>query len=154
MDLLLVVDLLPTLWKQLQRIFFFEISLFDKISGGIDPWPRDQYLNIWVCKLNPNNDNSQTLGYANYRNWHCHFFFLTIIESNAAVDGIVIHTPAFAYRTGFYGNCIFDMSVTFKVELWHMKVDTGSILDILGEVLSQILQLVVMIKLQVTVKLF
>jgi hypothetical protein len=45
-------------------------------TGGHDPWPRDQYLNIWVCRLT-------YLGYATYPG------------ADAAVDGVVIDYEAF-----------------------------------------------------------
>ncbi len=41
-------------------------------TGGIDPWPTDEYLNIWVCNLGNN-----LLGYAQFPG------------GNAATDGVV-----------------------------------------------------------------
>ncbi|MFC5271026.1 PKD domain-containing protein [Adhaeribacter terreus] len=32
-------------------------------TGGKDPWPNTQYLNIWICNIAP-DANGQTLGYA------------------------------------------------------------------------------------------
>lgn len=47
-------------------------------SGGIDPWPTDEYLNIWVCNLFPG-----LLGYAQFPG------------GNPALDGVVITYTAF-----------------------------------------------------------
>lgn len=47
-------------------------------SGGKDAWPRDQYLNIWVCPL-----QSGLLGYAQFPG------------GAAATDGVVVLTTAF-----------------------------------------------------------
>ncbi len=47
-------------------------------SGGIDPWPTDQYLNIWVCNLFPG-----LLGYAQFPG------------GAAATDGVAITYTAF-----------------------------------------------------------
>jgi Pregnancy-associated plasma protein-A len=46
-------------------------------TGGIDAWPADRYLNIWVCNLNP------YLGYAQFPG------------GPAATDGVVILHTAF-----------------------------------------------------------
>jgi Pregnancy-associated plasma protein-A/Secretion system C-terminal sorting domain len=47
-------------------------------TGGIDPWPTNQYLNIWVCKLFPG-----LLGYAQFPG------------DNPATDGVAITYTAF-----------------------------------------------------------
>lgn len=47
-------------------------------TGGIDPWPTDQYLNIWVCNL-----FTGLLGYAQFPG------------DAPATDGVVITTNAF-----------------------------------------------------------
>lgn len=47
-------------------------------SGGIDPWPRDSYLNIWVCSL-----GGGLLGYAQFPG------------GPAETDGVVILYTAF-----------------------------------------------------------
>lgn len=47
-------------------------------SGGIDPWPADEYLNIWVCNLFPG-----LLGYAQFPG------------GAAATDGVAITYTAF-----------------------------------------------------------
>lgn len=51
-------------------------------QGGKDAWPRDQYLNVWVCPL-----QSGLLGYAQFPG------------GAAATDGVVVTTTAFG-RTG------------------------------------------------------
>jgi hypothetical protein len=47
-------------------------------TGGVDPWPTDRYLNIWVCDLGP-----RLLGYAQFPG------------GPAATDGVVISHVAF-----------------------------------------------------------
>jgi hypothetical protein len=47
-------------------------------TGGVDPWPTDRYLNIWVCDLGP-----RLLGYAQFPG------------GPAATDGVVIMHAAF-----------------------------------------------------------
>jgi hypothetical protein len=47
-------------------------------SGGVDPWPADEYLNIWVCNLFPG-----LLGYAQFPG------------GAMATDGVVITYTAF-----------------------------------------------------------
>ena len=59
-------------------------SVEDASDGGIDAWPNDDYLNIWICNLGGN-----LLGYASPpSNW---------ISSN---DGVVVNYPNF----GLSGN--------------------------------------------------
>jgi len=59
-------------------------SVEDASDGGVDPWPNDDYLNIWVCNLGNN-----LLGYASLpSNW---------ISDN---DGVVINFANF----GLSGN--------------------------------------------------
>lgn len=47
-------------------------------QGGLDAWPRDQYLNLWVCDL-----GTSLLGYAQFPG------------GTAATDGVVIHYKYF-----------------------------------------------------------
>ena len=49
-----------------------------KKTGGVDPWPTDRYLNLWVCNL-----GSNLLGYAQFPG------------GPAATDGVVILYAAF-----------------------------------------------------------
>ena len=53
----------------------------DANSGGVNAWPRDNYLNIWVCQLGNN-----LLGYAQFPG------------GSAATDGVVILHSAFGDR--------------------------------------------------------
>ncbi len=55
----------------------FDPALFSTSLGGHDAWPRNKYLNIWVCKLEGN-----ALGFASYPG------------SSPASDGIVISYKA------------------------------------------------------------
>ncbi|MDQ4049341.1 MAG: zinc metalloprotease [Actinomycetota bacterium] len=49
-----------------------------KKTGGVDPWPTDRYLNMWVCRL-----SSSLLGYAQFPG------------GPAATDGVVVLFTAF-----------------------------------------------------------
>ncbi len=68
-------------------------------SGGIDAWPRDQYLNIWICDL-----SSGLLGYAQFPN-----------SGSAATDGVVID---YAY-TGTNSTYPYDGGRTATHEVGH-----------------------------------
>jgi hypothetical protein len=46
--------------------------------GGYDAWPRDDYLNLWVCNLEKSDDHQPLLGYSSWP-----------LEP-AAADGVVI----------------------------------------------------------------
>jgi len=52
-----------------------------KKTGGVDPWPTNRYLNLWVCSLGDN-----LLGYAQFPG------------GPAATDGVVILNTAFGTR--------------------------------------------------------
>jgi hypothetical protein len=52
-----------------------------KKTGGVDPWPTDRYLNLWVCNL-----GQGLLGYAQFPG------------GPAATDGVVILCTAFGTR--------------------------------------------------------
>jgi Pregnancy-associated plasma protein-A len=54
-------------------------------AGGIDAWPSDRYLNIWVCNL-----ASGTLGYSSFPGFP------------ANVDGVVVLYSAFGNTSGSY----------------------------------------------------
>ncbi|MBL4657303.1 MAG: T9SS type A sorting domain-containing protein [Flavobacteriales bacterium] len=47
-------------------------------SGGADAWPRDQYLNIWVCNMTVFGASGSILGFAQFPG------------DDAATDGVVI----------------------------------------------------------------
>ncbi|MCX6879523.1 MAG: autotransporter-associated beta strand repeat-containing protein [Verrucomicrobia bacterium] len=66
-------------WTQTDRTSFsMDNSVKYTASGGQDAWPRDKYLNIWVCNL-----GSDLLGYAYSPG------------APAAIDGVVILHSAF-----------------------------------------------------------
>lgn len=67
-------------------------------NGGHDPWPRDKYLNIWVCNLS-------VLGYG------------TFPGADAAVDGVVCAYDAFG-NTGTAA-APFDRGRTATHEIGH-----------------------------------
>ena len=56
-------------------------------TGGADPWPSDQYLNMWVCQL-----ASNLLGYAQFPG------------GQPETDGVVILHRGAAVRSGPYGD--------------------------------------------------
>jgi hypothetical protein len=70
-------------------------------SGGADPWPRDDYLNIWVCELNTDG----LLGYAQFPG------------GPAATDGVVILHSAFG-TTGTAA-APFNLGRTSTHEIGH-----------------------------------
>jgi len=81
-------------------------------AGGLDAWPRDQYLNIWVCNL-----TSGLLGYAQFPG------------GPAATDGVVIDYQYF----GNSGTALFPFNkgrtATHEVGHWlnlrHIWGDDG-----------------------------
>jgi hypothetical protein len=70
-------------------------------SGGADAWPRDAYLNIWVCELNTNG----LLGYAQFPG------------GPSATDGVVILHSAFG-TTGTAA-APFNLGRTATHEIGH-----------------------------------
>jgi hypothetical protein len=75
-------------------------SVKAKETGGVEPWPTDKYLNIWVCRL-----RGGLLGYAQFP------------EGPLETDGVVIQTTAF----GTQGTVKppFDMGRTTTHEVGH-----------------------------------
>jgi hypothetical protein len=71
-------------------------------QGGQDAWPRDKYLNIWVCKL-----TGSLLGYAQYPG------------GAAATDGVVIATRAFGTIPGNGLSPVFNKGRTATHEIGH-----------------------------------
>ena len=69
-------------------------------TGGVNPWPRDRYLNMWVCKL-----TGGLLGYAQFPG------------GPAATDGVVILYSAFG--TGGVTQAPFDKGRTATHEIGH-----------------------------------
>ncbi len=74
-------------------------------QGGRDAWPRDEYLNLWVCPLAVIPGIGQLLGYAQFPG------------GAAATDGVVIHYTAF----GNMGTAAapFDEGRTATHEIGH-----------------------------------
>jgi hypothetical protein len=75
-------------------------ALIKLAPAGVIAWPRDDYLNIWVCPL-----DDGLLGYAQFPG------------GNAATDGVVIRTTAF----GKVGNVIdhYNLGRTCVHEVGH-----------------------------------
>ncbi len=72
----------------------FNDAMKKTASGGINPWPTDVYLNIWVCDMS-SNPLGLILGYAyppvgNHPHWPA-----GAAPADTALQGVVIHTPVF-----------------------------------------------------------
>ena len=82
-------------------------------TGGEDPWPRDQYLNIWVCLL-----SNGVLGYA------------LLPPAPAATDGVVIDYRAFGRIGNLLSGYQEGRSCTHEVGhylgLYHTFDDNGN----------------------------
>ena len=81
-------------------------------TGGADAWPRDKYLNIWVCQLGNN-----LLGYAQFPG------------GNAATDGVVILHSAFGTTGTAAAPFNLGRSATHEIGHWlnlrHIWGDDG-----------------------------
>src|SRR3954454_7938423 len=75
-------------------------SVKKKSGGGVDPWPTDRYLNLWVCNL-----GQGLLGYAQFPG------------GPAATDGVVILYTAFGTRGAVAAP--FDKGRTATHEIGH-----------------------------------
>ena len=75
-----------------------ELDLKSAARGGTDPWPRDRYLNIWVC-------NYASLGYARYPGAPAH------------LDGVIVTYEAFG-TTGVV-QAPFNLGRTATHEVAH-----------------------------------
>jgi hypothetical protein len=75
-------------------------SVKSKKTGGVDPWPTDRYLNIWVCKL-----SDPLLGYAQFPG------------GPAKTDGVVILHSAFG--TSGTATAPFNKGRTATHEVGH-----------------------------------
>jgi hypothetical protein len=73
--------------------------------GGHDPWPRDDYLNLWVCNLEKSDDHQPLLGYSSWP-----------LEP-AAVDGVVILYRVFG--TAGVEKSDYDQGRTATHEIGH-----------------------------------
>lgn len=67
-------------------------------SGGMDAWPSDQYLNIWVCDL------GRTLGYAQ------------MPGGPSETDGVVVNYTCFGANSLRYG---YNLGKTLTHEVGH-----------------------------------
>ena len=76
-----------------------------KARGGHDPWPRDDYLNLWVCNLEKSDDHQPLLGYSSWP-----------LEP-AAVDGVVILYRVFG--TAGVEKSDYDQGRTATHEVGH-----------------------------------
>lgn len=80
-------------------------------SGGHDPWPRDKYLNIWVC------NGSGYMGYARFPG------------CAAAIDGVVIDHETFGTTATASGGTL-GRSTTHEIGHWlnlrHIWGDDGT----------------------------
>ncbi|WP_230313678.1 zinc metalloprotease [Nakamurella alba] len=74
-------------------------------TGGIDPWPADRYLNIWVCGNLQSGSGQGLLGYAQFPG------------GPAETDGVVIVHTAFG-STGT-ASAPFDLGRTATHEIGH-----------------------------------
>ncbi|GAA3166414.1 hypothetical protein GCM10010466_66510 [Planomonospora alba] len=83
-----------------RRSFSFDDAVKASATGGSDPWPTDQYLNIWVCQL-----GGGLLGYAQFPG------------GPPQTDGVVIlHT---AFGTTGTATAPFDGGRTATHEIGH-----------------------------------
>jgi hypothetical protein len=74
-------------------------------TGGHDAWPRDRYLNLWVCRLAVDPVTGQLLGYAQFPG----------LAANT--DGVVIHYAAFGNTGTLLAH--FDKGRTATHEIGH-----------------------------------
>ncbi|WP_276372922.1 zinc metalloprotease [Chryseolinea sp. H1M3-3] len=47
-------------------VFLEDHDMKFSAKGGDDAWPRDRFLNIWVCNLGPDENGDQLLGHAQF----------------------------------------------------------------------------------------
>ncbi len=82
-------------------------------SGGADAWPRDKYLNIWVCQL-----GGGLLGYAQFPG------------GGAATDGVVVTHTAFGTQGTAAAPFNLGRTATHEVGHWlnlrHIWGDDGN----------------------------
>ena len=80
-------------------------------TGGMDPWPMDEYLNIWVCQL-----GGGLLGYA------------TFPGAKPELDGVVILTQSFGTKGVIEAPFNLGRTTTHEIGHWlnlrHIWADT------------------------------
>ena len=99
--------------KTLLTGFDDDNSVKSTLEGGIDPWPTERYLNIWVCKL-----KRGLLGYAQFPG------------GPAATDGVVITYTAFGTIGSAKAPFNLGRTTTHEVGHWlnlrHIWGDDGT----------------------------
>lgn len=78
-----------------------DVSIKSAANGGVDPWPADDYLNIWVCNL-----SNGILGFA------------TFPGGAPEEDGVVIHYKAFGRIGDLNSKYNLGRSGTHEVGHW------------------------------------
>ncbi len=97
--------------KTARTSFGTDDSVKAKATGGVDPWPSDKYLNIWVCNL-----GNGVLGYAQFPG------------GPPQTDGVVILHTAFGTRGTAAAPFHLGRTTTHEVGHWlnlrHIWGDT------------------------------
>jgi hypothetical protein len=75
------------------------------VTGGADPWPSDDYLNLWVCNQLKDGIGRVILGYAQFPG------------GPPSTDGVVI--AGFCFGTGGTAQPPFDLGRTATHEIGH-----------------------------------
>jgi hypothetical protein len=83
----------------------FRDDVKSSTTGGADPWPSDDYLNVWVCADLRDQLNRPILGYAQFPG------------GPPSTDGVVIIHPCFG--TGGTTTPPFDLGRTTTHEIGH-----------------------------------
>jgi hypothetical protein len=84
---------------------FNDVSIKYTVTGGSDAWPRDEYLNIWVCNL-----ENGVLGFASFPG------------GAADEDGIVVHYEAFGRVGDLKSKYNFGRSATHEIGHWFSLI--------------------------------
>jgi Pregnancy-associated plasma protein-A len=96
--------------------FPIDDSMKSSDSGGMDPWPTDEYLNIWVCQLSDPAVGGTLLGYATFPGFP------------PDVDGVAILTQAFGTKGVVAAPFNLGRTTTHEVGHWlnlrHIWADT------------------------------
>ncbi|MBN4052369.1 T9SS type A sorting domain-containing protein [Sphingobacteriaceae bacterium AH-315-L07] len=92
----------------------FTSNVYFSDKGGVDNWPPDKYLNIWVCKMN------DLLGWANYP---------YVLGLDSALDGLVMDYRYFG-DTNTIAPYDYGRTATHEIGHWLNLIHTfGSALD-------------------------